>query len=217
MTKVRSCHFYTILIDQYRQAFLLSNEDKLDDFENDKSSIILSDGDELDGKPTDKAKPHRKFKMLKANIDDITEKSKEPQASPLEVGGKLSAQLLEQLEQYQNTVPVFEAQNESIIDEFKNMKLSVNEEEENIAYLEKKYLSPEFLFHNLESQNSLHQSENPSIIYEQLVNDILNESMVDYKWYFYVQFYVYKIINTVKPNQKRINEVVDYNGYSKVM
>ena len=58
--------------------------------------------------------------------------------------------------------------------------------------------------------------ENPYIIFEHIVNEVLNENMIDYKWYFYVQLYIHKIVNTVRPNPNRLTEVINYNDYVNV-
>lgn len=73
------------------------------------------------------------------------------------------------------------------------------------------------MFSNLEKNKlPLAKVEHSSVIFESIVNKILSESLIDYKWYFYVHLFVNKIINTIRPNPNRPNEVINFNDYVTV-
>jgi hypothetical protein len=91
-----------------------------------------------------------------------------------------------------------------------------NEIEANQKFLEKKYLSQDFLSNNIEPQRAK-LTEGFSLRFEHVVNKILMEKEIDYKWYFYVHSFINRIINTIKPNLNRPNEVVNYNEYVNVL
>jgi hypothetical protein len=99
------------------------------------------------------------------------------------------------------------------ISEFDNID---NDDPETIQnYLEKKYLSQDFRFHQIDMQHS-NSAYSPNLKFENNVNNILSDNSIDYKWYFYIHSFIDKIINTIRPNANRPNEVVNYTEYVTV-
>jgi len=202
---------------EYRNAFLFSNEEKDFQFLEDEERKSQVSSEKQMVIEIDETSPTKKTPMRKAHLEESV-KSLQPirqQSKEIEAGLKLNAQMLERLEQDQPSYSKYQIPSDSYLEEVKIIKTEYDEDYEiNIKYLEKKYLSPEFLFHNLETQNSaIDEGSNPNIIFEHLVNTILAQNYIDYKWYFYIHLYIHKIINNVRPNPNRQREVIKYNDY----
>lgn len=161
------------------------------------------------------------FAMRKANIEAVDQKvlSSSVRNTPnKESGVKLNAEMLNKLDG-QASPPPFELfiPSESYAEYIEDSENdSDTSKDAELLYLEKKYLSKEFLFNNIEPQNSTFRKHDDCLRFEYLVNKILADTMIDYKWYFYIHYYVNKIIKTIRPNANRPNEVIDYNDYVTV-
>ena len=140
--------------------------------------------------------------------------------------GKLNAEMLEKLEKMEMSIPTFYSPTQSIIGELKNVigenkdqneifKMSKSIDDADISYIEQ-YMTPEFLSMKISRESSYLTDRNSNIIFEDIVNDVLLENSIHHKWFYYVQLYVHMIVNIVKPNPNRQNEVINYNDYVKV-
>lgn len=134
-----------------------------------------------------------------------------------EQSSKLSAELLDQLQKSPSTPYEFVPPTESYLENIsQHMRETFEENEGYMKYLEKKYLAPEFLFNEIDKECLLQGIEHPQVIFEHIVNQILAEYYVDYKWYFYIHMFVNKILKTIRPNPNRPNEVINFNDFVTV-
>lgn len=126
--------------------------------------------------------------------------------------------MLDKLEKKPAAPYEFIPPNDSYLDNIAHqMRETFNEESEGyIKYLEKKYLAPEFLFNEIDQNCLFTGIEHPQVIFEHIVNQILSEYYVDYKWYFYIHLFINKILKTIRPNANRPNEVINFNDYVTV-
>ena len=134
-----------------------------------------------------------------------------------EQSSKLSAELLDQLQKDPPAPYEFLPTDSYLENVHFIMKDNINDENETyVKYLEKKYLAPEFLFNEIDQKFLVQGIEHPQVIFEHIINQILSEYYVDYKWYFYVHLFVNKILKTIRPNPNRPNEVINFNDYVTV-
>lgn len=215
-------------IGEFINAFLVGREESAEyKFEEaEEASLVISEHDKLNKDDAKKdvkiAKKNNKqmLSMRRANIESSESKiiGVASKNSPgKEAGPKLNADLLSKLE-FQGPPPFqLNSATDSYLEDLRNFRDDSYEESiVDTKYLEKKYLSSEFLFNSIDPQRSLMQSDTFCLRFENLVNKILSENEVDYKWYFYIHNFVNKIIKTVKPNANRPNEVINYNDYVTV-
>jgi hypothetical protein len=130
---------------------------------------------------------------------------------------KLSPELLSKLDSIVYHPPVDnKIPSASYLDGLSEFDIVDNDDPETIQnYLEKKYLSQDFRFHKIGMQHSV-SAYSPNLKFENNVNNILSDHSIDYKWYFYIHSFIDKIINTIRPNANRPNEVVNYTEYVTV-
>lgn len=199
-----------------RDDVSLVNSDKERSINNDVSK------NDLNKSPKNKKKVNFKpgLSMRKANADspdsrnlaNINKNSKDQEFC-------LSADLLNKLEEQGLEPAPIESKlpNPSYLEEvMEYQEFEEDEIEANQKFLEKKYLSQDFLFNNIDPQRAK-INDGFSLRFEHVVNKILSEKEIDYKWYFYVHSFINRIINTIKPNLNRPNEVVNYNEYVNVL
>ena len=217
-----------INIDEFDKHLQESPEDK-NQLNQEGNANSDASSEKINNSPMEKSKSTKsikrpirsKFSMGKAKIDnfEIKEDSGKKNNAIRESGGKLNAKMLERLEEEPKKSPTpfeYKIPSESYIEHIKDFEeeaIEDDEEERTLRYLEKKYLAPEFLFNSINPQQSAKTSTEDTLRFEHIVNKILSENYIDYKWYFFVHQFVNKIITTVRPNQNRPNEVIDYNDY----
>lgn len=87
----------------------------------------------------------------------------------------------------------------------------------NEAYIERTYLANDFLSSRISPYNATITNSEWSLLFENIVNRVLIDNEINYKWYYYVHSFVDKIINGIRPNLNRPNEVINYNDYVNVL
>lgn len=194
--------------------------------EREEGSIVLSEGDKKsDGPQPYQAKEKKaskpNFSMRKAHVDsadlkigNVSSKTS-PNKESTEV--KLNAEMLSKLETHEVRPFELSIPSASYANDIEESdKGSEQDEEDELLYLERKYLSKEFLYNNNEPQVSSQTSQANYLRFEALVNSMLNDASISYKWYFYIQLYINKITTQLRPNPNRPNEVIDYNDYVNI-
>jgi hypothetical protein len=226
-----------MFVEDYARGFLLS-EDEIglpqdQDYQEDDQpgdiSIVLSEDNKQTSNEFSKntiakiikpKKQNRLLQMRKAGggSGDFKKSNQVPSLDQSKsINVKLSSELLSKLDSMVIHPPSdHKIPSSSYLEGISELHNIDHEEPDAIQnYLEMKYLSQEFRFHTIQQQNAK-SAYSPHLRFESIVNNILSEYHIDYKWYFYMHSFIDKIMKTVRPNPNRPNEVVNYNEYVTV-